>query len=244
MEPSNLLSRDGYSNLPVIHVGKVSLKKVQDLEHEARARWQVSPAGLSPTRRPQLRPAREREDSAQPATGWRGGQPAAPGPARGRREDIRPPRGSGSGPGSHREEARGRAGMPSAGPCPATLCPPSPGGSNRAPKAKGLPLDQRLPADGPGTWFPHTQHPPAEQPNFGHPRGLGPLTQSSQSSSRLCSLNPRGQHTVSGEECSQGVSPRLPALSEVEDSQSVLMEAVRPRLGPGRPRALQKACDS
>lgn len=84
--------------------------------------------------------------------------------------------------------------------------------------------------------------PPAEQPSFGHPRGLGPLTQSSQSSSKLCSLSPRGQHTVPGEECSQGVSPRLPALSEVEDSQSVLMEAVRPRLGPGRPRALQKAC--
>ena len=86
--------------------------------------------------------------------------------------------------------------------------------------------------------------PPAEQPSFCHPRGLGPLTQSSQSSSRLCSLNSHGQHTVSGEECSQRVSPRLPALSEVEDSQSVLMEAVRPRLGPGQPRALQKAYDS
>lgn len=135
-----------------------------------------------------------------------------------------------------------RAGMPSARPCPAILCPPRPGGSTGAPTAKGLPLDQRLPADGLGTWFTHTQPLPAEQPSFGHPRGLGPLTQSSQSSSKLCSLSPRGQHTVPGEECSQGVSPRLPALSEVEDSQSVLMEAVRPRLGPGRPRALQKAC--
>lgn len=36
MEPSNLLSRDGYSNLPVIHVGKVSLEKGRDLEHEER----------------------------------------------------------------------------------------------------------------------------------------------------------------------------------------------------------------
>ena len=56
-------------------------------------------------------------------------------------------------------KSRGRAEMQSAGPCPATLCPPSPGGSNGAPKAKGLPLDQRLPADGLGTWFTHTQPP-------------------------------------------------------------------------------------
>lgn len=98
MEPSNLLSRDGYCNLPVIHVGKLSLKRGRTWNMRHGVRWQISPARLCPTRRPQLSPAREQEDSPQLSTGWCGGQPAAPGPAQGRREDIRPPGGSVQGP--------------------------------------------------------------------------------------------------------------------------------------------------
>lgn len=162
MEPSNLLSRDGHSNLPVIHVGKVSLKKGRDLEHKARGEL----AGIACwTLSHQKAPAAScqgagRQCSAFHGLAWGPAGSSRPSPGEaggGRTSDLQEAVEGALGP--TERKPRGRAEMLSAGPCPTTLCPPSPGGSNGAPKAKGLPLDQRLPADGLGTWLTHTQHP-------------------------------------------------------------------------------------
>lgn len=153
----------------------------------SRARWQISPAGLSPTRRPQLCPAREQEDSPQPSTGWCGGQPAAPGPAQVRREDIRPPRGSVQGPWVPlRGSPRGRAGMLSAGAWPPLCVLPALEGLMGPPRLRDFLQTRGCLQSGLGTGSLTPSPSPAEQPSFSHPQGPCPLTQCPPNPSPKC----------------------------------------------------------
>lgn len=158
MEPSNLLSRDGYSNLPVIHMGKLSLKKGRDLEHEAQGEMaDIACWTLSHQKAPAVScQGAGRQSSAFHRLVWgpAGSSRPSPGEAGGHQTPKRQCAGA-LGPTERKPQRQSRNAE-----CwrlAPTLCPPSPGGFNGAPEAEGLPPDQRLPAEWPWDWFTHTQ---------------------------------------------------------------------------------------